>query len=62
VTVARHASTSNEFRSYTQDEGDFIPSKKFTGVKDGYFYAMGERGADYYRRDGYEGLREDKME
>jgi hypothetical protein len=30
-------------------------------VKDGYFYAMGERGADYYRRDGYEGLREDEI-
>jgi hypothetical protein len=28
----------------------FIPSANFAGVKDGYFYSWGERGAGYYRR------------
>ena len=35
------------------DDVDFIPSAKFVGVRDGYFFNFGDRGAGYYRRDAF---------
>ena len=46
----------------TESEAPYIPATRWTGVREGYVYTVGDLGVGYYKEAGFDGSAQSEEE